>query len=273
MNSTSAQLLSAIYPNVTIGRTLLNDSSLVDLEGNKSQVLVWTRDSEQTSIRILNQAYVASSFCVHQFTHLTRSNVTVQNSSQYANILVNTISSVLTPPAPLFSVIGQNNLSTFGGIISSVPAPAGYFTNGQNGTLAEALNATGGNTTSVLGGYTIFVPNDTALVQAQGVLGELKNNASALQAVLGNHFINGSTVYSTELESMGMNGGLVSASGELFVFTRNASGLFVGSGQNANESSTAMIVTTDILTQNGVLHVIDRVLVDTQSDPSAASSA
>lgn len=33
------------YPNITLGRTLLNDSSLVWLEGNESQVLAWSNGS------------------------------------------------------------------------------------------------------------------------------------------------------------------------------------------------------------------------------------
>lgn len=42
------------YPNVTIGRTLLNASSLVMLEGNQSQVLVWSK-SDNGSLFVMNQ--------------------------------------------------------------------------------------------------------------------------------------------------------------------------------------------------------------------------
>jgi hypothetical protein len=35
---------SPSYPNITIGRTLLNDSSLVQLEDKESQVLAWSKD-------------------------------------------------------------------------------------------------------------------------------------------------------------------------------------------------------------------------------------
>lgn len=42
------------YPNVTIGRTLLNDSALVTLEGNQSQVLIWSK-SENGSLFVMNQ--------------------------------------------------------------------------------------------------------------------------------------------------------------------------------------------------------------------------
>lgn len=50
---------TATYPNVTVGRTLLNDSAYVSLEGNKSQVLVWTHDSENDTNVVLNQACVS----------------------------------------------------------------------------------------------------------------------------------------------------------------------------------------------------------------------
>ena len=57
--TTNATLISAIFPNVTIGRTLLDNSSFVQLEGNKSQVLAWTifpsNTTNVTSQTILNQ--------------------------------------------------------------------------------------------------------------------------------------------------------------------------------------------------------------------------
>lgn len=58
----SPQPYAGVWPNVTIGRTLLNASDLVHLEGNKSQVLVWTRSEENGNVTILNQACVLSSF-------------------------------------------------------------------------------------------------------------------------------------------------------------------------------------------------------------------
>ena len=59
-SSSNLQPLAGIYPNVTIGRSLFNSSDLVSLEGNKSQVLVWSRPSPDGNITILNQGYVFS---------------------------------------------------------------------------------------------------------------------------------------------------------------------------------------------------------------------
>jgi len=42
------------FPNITLGRTFLNDSSLVQLEGGKAQVLAWTK-MDDGKVYILNQ--------------------------------------------------------------------------------------------------------------------------------------------------------------------------------------------------------------------------
>jgi hypothetical protein len=52
------QIFSGVWPNVTLGRTLLNSSELVTLEGNKTQVLAWTRSGENGNVTILNQPCV-----------------------------------------------------------------------------------------------------------------------------------------------------------------------------------------------------------------------
>ena len=46
----------ADYPNTTICRTALGDSSVVMLEGGKNQVSAWTRRGDG-QIHILNQKY------------------------------------------------------------------------------------------------------------------------------------------------------------------------------------------------------------------------
>lgn len=71
-------------------------------------------------------------------------------------------------------------------------------------------------------------------------------------------------MYSPELS--GQN--FTSAAGEPLSFVLNATGHFVTSG-----NVTAQIVQPDVLLPNGVLHVIDRVLLNTQIDSGAASSA
>lgn len=66
-NGSSAELISGVYPNNTVGRTLLNDTEYVHLAGNASQVLAWSKSGDNDSITILNQPYVTS----YPFPHNT----------------------------------------------------------------------------------------------------------------------------------------------------------------------------------------------------------
>ena len=77
--------------------------------------------------------------------------------------------------------------------------------------------------------------------------------------------INGSTVYSPSLVP-GSN--LTSAAGEPLSFVLNATGQYVTSGK-----ASARITQPDVLLPNGVVHVVDAVLVNTATDAAAASSA
>jgi hypothetical protein len=54
VSNSSDALLSGTYPNITLGRTLLNAPDLVQLEANKSQVLAWTR-IDSGNVTLLNQ--------------------------------------------------------------------------------------------------------------------------------------------------------------------------------------------------------------------------
>jgi len=209
-------------PTHTIGRTFLNDSNVVQLEGGKSQVLAFDKWSNG-SVSIINQpGYVFAQ----------------NNTITYENLLIYIIPAVLHYPDPISETIG--NLSSFQSLVN------------QAGAL-PALEAAHG--------ITIFAPNNDAISNAQNSLNGA--NSSTVLTVLGNHIINGTSVYSSQLGS-----GFTSASGEGFSFNTNSSGTFVTSG-----SSTARIVQTDTLVENGVIHVIDGVLLNTQSNPSAAASA
>lgn len=45
------------YPNVTLGRTLLADPKVVQLEGGKQQVVAWATRADG-KVHVLNQLYV-----------------------------------------------------------------------------------------------------------------------------------------------------------------------------------------------------------------------
>lgn len=124
------------------------------------------------------------------------------------------------------------------------------------------------NTTNLLDplkeaqGITVFAPNDAALQAAQGQLASLSQEN--ITAIVSNHVINGTVVYSNNLGAANAT----SAGGAPFTFASNDTGAFVTSG-----NSTARIVQSDIIIANGVVHVIDGLLVNSQSNPEAAASA
>jgi len=198
---------------------MFNDSNYVSLEGNKSQVLVWTTLDEKTTV--LNQA----------------TNVTVSKVTTYQNLAINVISSVLEPPGSLSMVIGMQNLSMLGGALSTT--------------------TTGDNSTSLLSvveaakGFTIFAPNDAAFKAASSTISSLPN-ATVVSTVLANHIINGSTVYSPSISS---SSNLTSAAGESLSFMTNSSGSYVMSGSSvAKIVKTDVLVKNGVLhIINGVL--------------------
>ncbi|KAI0353194.1 hypothetical protein OH77DRAFT_637206 [Trametes cingulata] len=229
---------STTYTNTTVGRTLLSDPKFVQLEGNKSQVLAWAI-REDGKVHVLNQ----------------RNDSTVLNTTTAGNITINTVDHVLNIPESLSATIPADNISLTGveDAIRSVQLPS----NGGSASLFDILNST-------LHGFTFFAPNTSAIQDAQSQLQNLQSNTTALQALFQNHIINGTTVYSPELA--GQN--FTSAAGEPLSFVLNGTGHFVTSG-----NFTAQIIQPDVLLPNGVIHVIDRVLVNTDVDTGAASSA
>jgi len=236
------------YPNVTLGRTLLNDSSLVHLEGgNKGQVVAWaTRADGRT--HVLNQL----------------NDSIVVNTTTFGNLTIFVVDHVLIIPENLQTTIPTLNATSSISqlnqlVLQNVPV---NWTNPANNetspvSLFNALN-TG------YSGFTFFAPNNAAVQAAAANLGQIQSNTTALLNVVLNHLINGTTVYSPLLADQNFT----SAAGETLSSTINATGQYITVG-----NSTARIIQPDVLLPNGVLHIIDDVLLDTQSDASAASSA
>ncbi|KAF9235087.1 hypothetical protein BU15DRAFT_89709 [Melanogaster broomeanus] len=224
------------YPNVTIGRTLLNDSALVTLEGGKSQVLPWSK-TDNGSIFVLNQG----------------SNVTVTNMTSYNTTEIIIIDVVLIPPPNMTAIFcnASYELTAVASVLQSTSLPDGT-------SVLTALSSARG--------ITVFAPNNAGVQAAQSTLAGLASNTTALGAILSNHIINGTSVYSPEIVA---NTSQESAGGQPYTFSNNATGLFVSVGG----SNTVEIVQTDVLVANGVIHIIDGVLINTNTDPAAASSA
>jgi transforming growth factor-beta-induced protein len=124
---------------------------------------------------------------------------------------------------------------------------AGSFT-----TLAKALQAAGlVDTLAGKGPFTVFAPTDEAFAKLPvGTLEELlkPENKAKLQAILTYHVVAGKVMASDVT-------GLTSAK------TVNGQSLKIAVTDDGVMINNAKVVTTDIATSNGVIHVIDTVLL------------
>ncbi|KAJ7595326.1 hypothetical protein C8J56DRAFT_1115108 [Mycena floridula] len=228
----NSTLESASSPEHTIGRTLLRNQ----LEGNESQVVVWTSNPDnqgKNQVTILNQI----------------TNVTVANCTTFLNIFCCSVDSILRSPDPLLAVLTASQdvygLHSFLGFINSTQVTR---PDGTTGNMAEAL--------SDLAGGTIFVPENPC------------PDHDAAESCKSFFFfiINGTSVYSPSLVD-GAN--YTSAAGESMIIVQNGTGTYVWSGKDVS----AKILSTDILAENVVMHTIDGLLFDTNSNTDMANSA
>ena len=168
------------------------------------------------------------------------------NSTTVGNVTIHVTTAVIDYPGDLEAALFANNLTAFTAAL-------------QNASLLDSLN--------LQHGVTLFAPTDEAFAAAQQNLSSVGANETVLLNVLRNHIINGTSVYSGDLIGLG-GSNVTTAAGEGLSATFNSTGGFVTVG-----NSTAGISTPDLLLWNGVMHIIDSVLLDGESDESAASSA
>ncbi|KAL7415088.1 FAS1 domain-containing protein [Mrakia frigida] len=164
--------------------------------------------------------------------------------------------------------VSTHGVSTYGNLtiigldeVINLPPTVGEFAAQNASTAAAALNSVGmvGPLES-LTGLTIFLPTNEAFAKLPPTtIAGL--NQSTLITVFQNHVVNNSVLYSTGL------GPAVSFAGEALTFAKNGSVLTVTSG-----NVTANVVYSDIITRNGVIHLIDTVLLNTASNPQAVAS-
>ncbi|KAJ3536580.1 hypothetical protein NMY22_g5971 [Coprinellus aureogranulatus] len=247
--------------NVFIGRTLLNDTDFVNLEGpdddeRRRQVLAWTAVSGQVTVLNLPM------------------NVTVGNSTAWRNLHIANIDQILNIPGNLSTTLAAVNDTPLFTLLHQAQLPSNDDDDdGGSTTAIDALED--------VRGFTFFAPNAGAFTsEFNSSLQNYQNDQSALTTLIQNHYINGSTVYSPTLFEYAQDyaqdgsgdesvGDLISAAGLGFTISQNETGLFVSNGNG----SSAQIVQSDILVENGVVHLIDRFLINGNSDASAADSA
>jgi uncharacterized surface protein with fasciclin (FAS1) repeats len=162
-----------------------------------------------------------------------------------SNGVIHVIDQVLVPPAgTLLQVIQALNTAN----------------NNQYSLLIAAATRAGAAVITALstatGPYTVFAPNNAAFTAA-GFGTEAAINAAtpaALQAVLLNHVV-GARVFSTNLVSGSVN---AAGGGPLAIVVGSAGVTVSGKGNGTN---VANVTRTNIVATNGVIHLIDRVLL------------
>ena len=177
-----------------------------------------------------------------------------------SNGVIHVIDSVLVPPsidaaALIAADAGGDEQAAELGTIIDVATEAGNFT-----TLLAAGEASG--ISAVLdapGEYTIFAPTDEAFeALPEGLVDALllPENSAALSAILTYHGLLG-VVPSTAVEA----GDVTTIQGEDITFAID--------GDTITINDTATITAVDLEASNGVIHVIDAVLVPPSIDPAA----
>jgi len=207
------------------------------LEGNKNQVVAWARRGDG-QVHILNNR-----------TNDPR----VLEQTSYENLDIYVINEILEYPVDVDSTLeSHDGLTGFANLAQNTDVPIWDTGDGriENATVAEVLQG--------IRGLTFLVPSNQASTQ------QFPDGNAELWTVLRNHIINGTTVYSPSFVGVTH----VSAAGQYLDFKTNSSGMFVTSGH-----ITARIMQPDVLTKNGVFHIIDRVLLNSQVNEGVASDA
>ena len=174
----------------------------------------------------------------------------------YQNLDIYVINGILDYPGDVNSTFESNsNLTGFANLARDTEVPIWNTGNQsvENVTLDEVLYG--------IRGLTLLVPSNQASAQE---IPQISSNRTRLWSVLRNHIINGTTVYSSSFDNITY----VSAAGQNLHFASNSTGKFVTSG-----NTTARITQPDVLTKNGVFHIIDRVLLNTDVNEDAADNA
>jgi len=157
------------------------------------------------------------------------------------NGVVHVIDAILMPPTPATNTVVD--------IIVNSP---------DHNTLEAAVGAAGlVETLSGDGPFTVFAPTDAAfsLLPAGTIDALLADPAGLLTEILFYHVVSG-TALSTDLSDQQE---IVTLNGLSVTVTINGSGVFINDAQ---------VIVADIIADNGVVHVIDAVLIPTEPTPT-----
>lgn len=142
-------------------------------------------------------------------------------------------------------------------VVETVVAPTTIvdtaIANGRFTTLVAALQATGLDATlaGTASDFTVFAPTDEAFaLLGQETIDALLADTETLSDILTYHVISGEVNASTAIGLAGTTVDMVN--GDALALSLDGSNLLV---------NTATVITTDIQTDNGIIHVIDAVLL------------
>lgn len=142
-------------------------------------------------------------------------------------------------------------------VVETVVAPTTIvdtaIANGRFTTLVAALQATGLDATlaDTASDFTVFAPTDEAFaLLGQETIDALLADTETLSDILTYHVISGEVNASTAIGLAGTTVDMVN--GDALALSLDGSNLLV---------NTATVITTDIQTDNGIIHVIDAVLL------------
>ncbi|KAF7419537.1 hypothetical protein PC9H_002128 [Pleurotus ostreatus] len=240
-------------PNhVTIGRSTLIDSKYVMLEGkDRGQVVAWSNvTGTDGKTRMLNQD----------------SDCPVLKSTKWKEIIINVVPVVLYIPGSLPQLLMKHKLVAFKAMLKETTAP------GMPMNLLDALDASNGYGSH---GFTIFAASDEAVMHAKEMIPAMTlNDPHAMATVMQNHIINGTTIYSPTLCSSTYPFYAIASSGGPLTFMVNNTGTFVTINHNdGGPIHSARILSTELLAHNGVVHVVDSILMSPYRDDNAAYAA
>ena len=161
-----------------------------------------------------------------------------------SNGIVHAIDKVLLPPSA--NALSNTDV-TIGALVTSL---AGASNDAEFSTLLAALQQESLDTALVsTGPFTVFAPTDAAFA-AIGTLTEVLA-LDGLDDILSQHVINGSAIDSISAYA---------ANGMAVATLRAGTSLNISIEMGALMVGNAQVITTDIETSNGVIHVIDAVI-------------
>jgi transforming growth factor-beta-induced protein len=172
----------------------------------------------------------------------------MQTTTAFVIFALASVVSGFTPAAPRAFVRPSATSLAMADIVDTAVA-AGSF-----GTLAAALGAAGlVDTLKGPGPFTVFAPTDEAFAKLpEGTVADLlkPENKAKLTSILTYHVLSGEVMAATVVTMDGAK-----------VPTVNGASVTIGVKGGVVTVDDATVVTTDIKTDNGVIHVIDSVMI------------